>query len=330
MLVPSHTAGVVTHTNTRVGCGFGRCLEFWLDLVLGRWDEKSGIREPGGNKTLEEDFVVVAHFERFARFLHGVAAELLGEERAESGSQETVDALQPLVVIGLCIAISISSKMGKEEVPYVVVHVCGAHDEGSIVVGPLVITRALAVIIDVDRISDMPCVLVEQRSRFHPIVDLLRPVGVRLVIRVASKSGRELEQNTVRDCVLHRITGLVGEKLPPQSTTARRRIPSGNLRIEDTLRQRQPREPIFDIGELQLCRKHRGQTPETLVIISLHNVSEYRHQRSPFAPYQVGTVVRRHVVSPVTRLMLQTLTGLGIVGRVAGVLPVLQRGHEQG
>lgn len=165
--------------------------------------------------------------------------------------------------------ISTLSKMGKGEVSYIVVHICRTHDECPIVVGPLVVTGALAVVIDIDGISDMPCVFVEQRSRFHPIVDLLRPVGVCLVIRVTSKSGRELEQNTVRDCVLHCITRLVGEKLPPQSTTTRRRIPSVNLRVKDTLRQRQPRESIFDIGELQLCRKHRGQTPEALVIISL-------------------------------------------------------------
>lgn len=114
MLVPSHTAGVVTHTNARVGCGFGGCLEFRLDLVLGRWDEKSGIGEPGGNKTLEEDFVTVAHFERFARFLHSVAAELLGEECAEGCSQETVDSLQPLLVTGLCISSVLCLKWGKE------------------------------------------------------------------------------------------------------------------------------------------------------------------------------------------------------------------------
>lgn len=160
-----------------------------MDLVLGRWDEKSGIGEPGGNKTLEEDFVIVARFRRFARFLHSVAAELLGEECAEGCSQETVDPLQPLVVTGLCIASAFCLKMGRREVPYIVVHVCRTHDEGAIIVGPLVVTGALAVVIDIDGISDMPCVFVEQRSRSHPIIDLFRPVGVRLVIRVASKSG---------------------------------------------------------------------------------------------------------------------------------------------
>lgn len=49
-----------------------------------------------------------------------------------------------------------------------------------------------------------------------------------------------------------------------------------------------------------------------------------------FAPYQVTTVVGRHVIALVTTLVLHTLTGLGIVGIVARVLPVLQRGREQG
>lgn len=142
-----------------------------------------------------------------------------------------------------------------EDKPYKVVHVSGAHHIGAIVVRPLEITRVGAVVRHFGRIGHEPGLVVHQWRACRPIPRLLGPGLIQLLASVAVQSRSDLEKHSVRDRVLHGISTLVRLQLPTQTTATFRGIPSILLGVEDTLRQREPRE-FTRVRQLQLGRMH--------------------------------------------------------------------------
>ena len=108
LLIPPHTACVIAHTRAGLrGCLRG-ALQLGLDGVVGGRDEDGGEGEPGGDEALEDDFVVVADFERFAEnFGHDVVAEFRGEEFVEGYVEEAVGCCEPFGVV--CLGLLVSS-----------------------------------------------------------------------------------------------------------------------------------------------------------------------------------------------------------------------------
>lgn len=78
-----------------------------FDGVVGGRDEDGGEGEPGRDEALEDDFVGVTDFERFAEDLgHDVVAVFRGEEFVEGYVEEAVGCCEPFVVVCLGLLVS--------------------------------------------------------------------------------------------------------------------------------------------------------------------------------------------------------------------------------
>lgn len=148
-------------------------------------------------------------------------------------------------------------------------HIHSPHQVGAVVVSPLFIAQGLAIILELRGITHIPRFIIDQGRRARPIPGLLCPLGVGVVVGVPGQACSQLEESPVGNGVLHRITRLIREQLPAQSTATGAIIPPVGLRIEDTLRQGEPRVVALDVGEFPLGGAHRSETPEGLVIVTL-------------------------------------------------------------
>lgn len=112
LLMPPHTACVIAHTSAGLRGCLGGALQFRFDGVVGGRDEDAGEGEPGGDEALEDDFVIVADFERFAEDLgHDVVAVFRWKEFVEGYVEEAVGCCKPfgVVCLGLLVYPSFSS-----------------------------------------------------------------------------------------------------------------------------------------------------------------------------------------------------------------------------
>ena len=81
---------------------------------------------------------------------------------------------------------------------HVVVHVSSTQQEDAIVVGELSFVYVGAVSTDMSAIVDV-VVSIHEPNACHPLPGLLRPVGVGLVVGVASQPCTEVEEASVRN-----------------------------------------------------------------------------------------------------------------------------------
>ncbi|KUI59387.1 hypothetical protein VP1G_11117 [Cytospora mali] len=145
----------------------------------------------------------------------------------------------------------------------VIVHDGAAVQPDARVVRPLHLVDARAVgarrvpgaVVDVPRVRDEPHAL-------HPVVDLGRPVRVRLVARVARQPRPDVEEAAVRDGVLVRVAVVEGEDLPPQSAAAILLVPACCVLVEDGLGQGEPLDAVgacvVGVEEVHLGGGHGG------------------------------------------------------------------------
>ena len=104
------------------------------------------------------------------------------------------------------------------EVAYMVVHIGSTGQRHPDVVGPLVRVHCLTVGLDSDSVVDM-VVVADQLHFPHPVVRLCAEFRVGRVSSVAGKSRTELEETTIRDCVLVAVSIGSEENLPSQTAT---------------------------------------------------------------------------------------------------------------
>lgn len=156
--------------------------------------------------------------------------------------------------------------------------------------------------------------LVDQADSPHPVPQLDSPLRVHIVACIPRQAGGDIEQTPVGNGVL-KIKARDGIDLPPDAPITRSRIPSSNLLIEHRLRQTQPTRilGVGRIGEVVLRSLQRGHSPESLVVVS-----------------QGLGLVGRHVVVVWPDLELHCLNHYGVVGCVAGVVPVVYQRAEHG
>lgn len=86
----------------------------------------------------------------------------------------------------------------REECTHVVVHVSGAEQEDAVVVGKLSFVYVGAVSADMSTIVDV-VVVVHEPDASNPVPSLLGPVGIGLIVGVASQPCTEVEEAAVRD-----------------------------------------------------------------------------------------------------------------------------------
>lgn len=102
--------------------------------------------------------------------------------------------------------------------------------------------------------------------------------------------------------------------LPPQTSIARRPIPSQLLAVPNALCQCQPLRLIRRrIRELVLRRCHDSKAPEGLIVIAF-----------------ILRLVRWHIVRLRPNLEEQSLLDYVVVARIAGVVPVVYESAEHG
>ena len=157
-------------------------------------------------------------------------------------------------------------------------------------------------------------ILIHQADRRHPVPHLPSLVRIRLIASIHRQPRSNVEETTIRNGVLIIVPIIEVEDLPLQPTTTRRRIPSRDLGIEHSLRQREPtRRPIRRIRILILSRRHSRHPPKRLIVIPL----SFR-------------LVRRHIIVIWTDLMQHGLGGDVVPGIVACEIPVIDHGTEHG
>ena len=158
---------------------------------------------------------------------------------------------------------------------------------------------------------------VHEPNRRRPVERPLRPRRVRGVARVPREARREVEEAPVRDGVLVVVAGVEREDLPlePAAARARREVPAGRLRVEDALREGQPREGVRvrRVREFLFSCLQRREPPEGLVVVAFR-----------------ARLVARHEVAFVAGLVLQREGHRGVVRAIAGVGPVCDQGHHHG
>lgn len=196
-------------------------------------------------------------------------------------------------------------------VTYAVVQIGRAGEVRSVVVRPLLIALIIARR-HVGRVGDVPRLVIHERRANGPVPDLVGPVEVLRIFRIAIQPRRQLEQAAVGYRVLHRVTGLVRVYLPSKTTSTARRVPALDLRVVYALREGEPAEARRVIRVAQLCGGHGGGAPEHLVVVA-----------------EESAVVPGHVVSVFAALPLHACAERVVVRRVAGVEPVLRERHHE-
>lgn len=195
----------------------------------------------------------------------------------------------------------------------VVVHVGGAGKQGAVVVGPDEIGDRGAIVVAVcivPNVEDATLgVVLQQRTSLHPIPDFGGPVCIALVPGDVRQPRRELEIAAIGDGVFQIVTCVETKHLPSEPASTGVGIPERGLEVEHGLRQRQPGRIVATrLGKLGFNRIQGGKGPKALVV--------YSH-----AP----RLVRRVVVVVGASLELKGLSYDGIVGGIAGVLPVVDQ-----
>lgn len=191
-------------------------------------------------------------------------------------------------------------------------HVGGTTDIGGIVVGPLVIAMIRALRAAGGSIGDVPVLLLEQRGGSTPIPNAFSPVSICLISGVEGEAGRKLEQSSVRNRVLRKVTILVRPNLPAHTTVAAARIPSGVLGVEDTLCERYPGWFAISFRVVEFRGGNSSETPKDLIVVA-----------------QVLTIVAREEIV-VTLLEIHSVLNGVVELAVPGHEPVHDKGHEHG
>lgn len=167
------------------------------------------------------------------------------------------------------------------------------------------IRRITRTIIHLIRIANKPYTCL-------PIPNLLRPIRISLVPRIPGQPRPNIKETPIRNRVLVIISIIKRENLPPQSASTSRSIPACSHRIKHRLRERQPpRLAARRVLEFLFGRGHGCHAPEALVVIS----------------FCFG-LVGGHVVVVGADLGEQCLLHYVVVGRVAGVVPVVDHDAE--
>lgn len=78
-----------------------------------------------------------------------------------------------------------------------------------------------------------------------------------------------MEQTSVRDGVLHGVTGFIRIDLPAQTTATCRIVPSIDLSVVNALGQSEPGVSGGAVGEFDLGSSDGGKTPEHLIVVTL-------------------------------------------------------------
>lgn len=168
------------------------------------------------------------------------------------------------------------------------------------------------VVVDVSAIVDVP-VFVDVTHALRPVPCLCRPLRVRIVARIPGQPRPEVEKDAIRDRILVIITpGRI--HLPPHAAVAVLRIPPRRLGIEHRLRQREPlRLCRRGVLKVRLGRQDGRHAPEALVVVA-----------------ERGGPVGGHVaVLRGAGLEDEGELRVGVVGRVFGVVPVVDHGAPE-
>lgn len=192
-----------------------------------------------------------------------------------------------------------------------IVHVAGAANKHAIVVCPLCRAEILALLFIVRTIANFPILLIDQRNRATPVVDLICPVRIRLIVCIEVETRSKLKKPAVGHSVLEIITLLDGVDLPSHATITGRRVPARSLVVEDTLSKRRPRRLTVLLWIVQLRGGDGRQTPENLVIIT-----------------KPATPVVRKIIVVLTLLVEHARSDDIVVLAITSDVPILNQRHE--
>ena len=199
----------------------------------------------------------------------------------------------------------------REDRTYIVVHYCAAEKIDPCVVRPSRVVFFGAVVCVLRTVEDFVRIGYKPHAG-NPVIYLQSPISICLVPRVQCQSRRKIEETAVRDSIFIVVAIVECEDLPPESSIACCGIVSRSLCIEDSLRKSQPsRTPLRRIWKFRLRSSHCSHSPEPLIII-------------PFC----FRLIERHKICVVASLVEEGLCSYGVVGCVAGVVPIVDHGSE--
>ena len=242
-------------------------------------------------------------------WLTGLVQDILVKELL-GGARHTVDSLFPdITAIGLTILVIRAHKQADRT--YQIIHSGSAHDEHAVIIGPLIVILVGAIISTLRTVKD----LVRRRHQsniLHPIPSLDSPFRIGLVASVQGQSRGQVEEASVRDGVFVSITVVEWENLPSQATIAHIRTPPFCLGIEDSLGKSEPLWLVRGgVLEVRFGSCHGRQAPKALIIVS-----------------QGSRLVFGHEIKLVANLMQHCCHYYIVIGRVAGVVPVVDHRTE--
>lgn len=266
------TERLIALTRALLAGRHGGSLEFRHNLTGGVRNQLRGRRQPEGQKPFETDLIAITRVDRLTRrFRHGVRTILRREKGREGLGEEAINSRLPfgsgirLVPVSIARALSAVQRKGTNHV----IHICGTHQVGAIIVCPLDVTMVLAIGGDTGRVGNMPGRIVQQRGRRAPVPDLLGPICICLIPGEPGESSGDLEQGPIGDGVLDGVAALIRVDLPSQASLAGAGIPPAHLIVVHALRQTQPGRGVGDIRVFQLRGRECRQPPEGLIIVSL-------------------------------------------------------------
>ena len=247
--------------------------------------------------------VVVADARRLTLdFDHDLSrAVLLGEEAGRGTVQDLLDPRPPHCL--LC-----------PRRP--VVQRCRSDEHRAEVVGPVIMRHRGTVVVGVRVVPDLVLTVLQghQGRCSHPVPSFARPVGIRLVVRVACQPRRQLEIPTIGYGVLQVPSGVERIDLPTHPTAACAGVPVTRLKVKDRLGEFQPRRLSgWRGGKVGFSSVHGRKGPKCLVV--------YTH---------VLRLIRRVVVLIWSDLELQRLRHGRIVAVITSILPIIDQTSKHG
>lgn len=189
-----------------------------------------------------------------------------------------------------------------------------AIEDDGLVVCPAGVILSGAVVCDLRAIIDFQFVSDQSYRFMHPIPDSRGVVAVRLIASIRVETACQMEKASIGGAILVIIPGVPLIDLPSKATAAMLRVPATPLNVEDALSQSQPlRLTRRRVVKVQFRCGHNRISPKRLVVV-------------PF----VLALVARHIVVVRPGLEEKALLNNIIVGRVAGVIPIIYQSVEHG
>lgn len=165
-------------------------------------------------------------------------------------------------------------------------------------------------------IVDRPCITIsgDKLDIHDPVPHAVCPLNVGLVFSVASQTRGEVEKTTVSNGVFVVVTIVPGENLPAKTSTTVLRVPACSHGIKHGLGQVGPRRFVIARRfEIFFCSGHDGNTPKSLIIVTLGS-----------------SLVGWHVVPVLADLKEKRRFDNIVVFGVVGVVPVINHGTPSG